>query len=109
MQQAEAVQDAGLSPLVACSENTNPLAAARRDFAGETGPGEAYWNLADFRSNTFEMEWPLPSGRGARFQVSATIALIANHATRGYLEEVNPLRTIGLRIEPFGGPSDRYS
>src|SRR5262245_778169 len=68
-----------------------PLAAARREFAEETGhdpPGDAIplgsatqpggklvhvwaiegdWEPADIRSNTFEMEWPPRSGRRQSF------------------------------------------
>jgi predicted NUDIX family NTP pyrophosphohydrolase len=69
----------------------NPLAAARREFAEETGknpsgeliplgearqPGgkvvhvwavQSDWDPADLQSNSFEMEWPPRSGRRQRF------------------------------------------
>jgi len=75
--------------LIASGES--PLAAARREFAEETGhspagdaiplgratqPGgkvvhvwaiEADWDPADLASNTFEMEWPPRSGRRQSF------------------------------------------
>lgn len=73
------------------SDGETLLSAARREFAEETGHavtaevielGKASqpsgkvvhvwaasddWDLADFRSNTFEMEWPPRSGRQQRF------------------------------------------
>jgi len=73
------------------AEDEAPLAAAKREYAEETGhrprgrslplgqakqPGgkvvhvwamEADWNPADLKSNMFEMEWPPKSGRRQSF------------------------------------------
>jgi predicted NUDIX family NTP pyrophosphohydrolase len=72
-------------------EGDDPLAEAKREFTEETGftisgdaiplgsirqkggkvvhawAAEGDWDLADFRSNTFEMEWPPRSGKKQRF------------------------------------------
>ena len=100
-------------------DGEDPLAAARREFAEETGLAvtgdfarladrklksgktvlawlvEADLDLAGFRSNTFEMEWPRGSGRritapecdrAAYFQTASALAKIIAYQ-RGFIEE----------------------
>jgi predicted NUDIX family NTP pyrophosphohydrolase len=114
-------RDAGVwsIPKGLIDDGEDPLAAARREFAEETGLQvdgdfaaladrrlksgktvlcwliEADLDLAGFRSNTFEMEWPRGSGRlitapecdrAAYFATDAALAKILGYQ-RGFIEE----------------------
>lgn len=104
----------------------NPLAAAKREFAEETGymldgdfialgpfkqPGgkvvsawavEGDFDLAGFRSNSFSMEWPPKSGRRQEFPEADRAAwFLPDEAFRKILKGQAPIVT--ALLERLGG------
>ncbi len=99
-----------------CEKDEDPLAAARREFFEETGckpiaeavplgdfryasgkvvtafATEGDFDLANFRSNTFEMEWPPRSGRMTRFPEADRAAwLTLDEAERRIVKGQHPI------------------